>query len=56
MEEYGYRNLPETLTKKEALRVLTHHSIPSSEVVLFFSEIGDKDRYDVHEVFSWLGY
>ena len=57
MEEYGYRNLPETLTKKEALRVIIqHHGIPTSEVASFFSEIGDKDRYDVHEVFSWLGY
>tara|TARA_Y100000588_G_scaffold325286_1_gene358939 strand:+ start:435 stop:608 length:174 start_codon:yes stop_codon:yes gene_type:complete len=57
MEEYGYRDLPETLTKKEALRVIIkHHGHPTSEVALFFAEIGDKEHYDVHEVFSWLGY
>jgi len=45
-----------TISKKRALEEIVKHGVPTSEINVFFSEMGEKEEYDAQAVLQWLGY
>ena len=56
-KKYNYFGLPQTLSKKQALKILREHSVLGFESLkdFIFCE-GNRTEYKTSYVFAWLGY